>query len=65
MFHCYNQTWCEKITKEALLNQVLTNPHSPANFRIEGPLSNSEDFVKSFNCPDNSKMNRKNKCVLW
>ena len=59
------QTWCEKMSKESLLNQVLTNPHSPAKFRIMGPLSNSEDFVQAFSCSKDAKMNRKSKCILW
>ena len=46
-------------------NQVLNNPHSPAKYRIIGPLSNSEDFVNAFECPTDSNMNRKEKCLLW
>ena len=53
------------MTIEKLLDQVLSNPHSPGKYRIIGPLSNSEDFVKAYNCPVGSNMNRKDKCVLW
>ena len=63
--HSFIQTWCEKMSKESLLNQVLTNPHSPAKYRIIGPLSNSEDFVNAFSCSKDSRMNRKSKCLLW
>merc|ERR1719189_2162195 len=64
-FISFAQTWCEKITRESMLNQVLNNPHSPAKYRIIGPLSNSEDFVNAFECPTDSNMNRKDKCLLW
>jgi len=65
LFISFAQTWCEKMTIEKLLDQVLSNPHSPGKYRIIGPLSNSEDFVKAYNCPAGSNMNRKDKCVLW
>jgi len=45
--------------------QVLTDPHSPARFRVIGPLSNSKDFIEQFQCPAGSPMNRDNKCLLW
>eukprot|EP00094_Tigriopus_californicus_P009374 TCALIF_09039-PA protein Name:"Similar to ECE1 Endothelin-converting enzyme 1 (Bos taurus)" AED:0.18 eAED:0.18 QI:17/0/0/0.68/0.73/0.75/16/0/656 len=64
-FIAYAQVWCEKQTDGGLLNQVLTDPHSPGKYRVWGPVSNSPDFVTAFNCPANSNMNRPNKCVLW
>jgi len=64
-FISFSQTWCEKMTIEKLLDQVLSNPHSPGKYRIIGPCSNSEEFVKAYNCPEGSNMNRKDKCILW
>ena len=41
---------------EALRLQVLTNPHSPARFRVEGPLFNMPEFVKAFGAtPEEAK----------
>jgi len=57
--------WCSAITKEGLLNQVLTDPHSPKEFRVIGPMGNMEEFSKHWNCPAGSNMNRENKCVVW
>jgi len=66
MFFISNaQVWCEKATPESLLNQVLGDPHSPGKFRVLGPLSNSEDFQREFNCPVDSPMNPADKCKLW
>lgn len=58
------QVWCERITVNGLLSQILTDPHSPGKFRVFGPLSNSEDFVREWQCPL-GPMNREEKCLLW
>ena len=31
---CFKQVWCEISTPEALLGQVLGDPHSPGRFRV-------------------------------
>merc|ERR550519_762231 len=64
-FVSFSQVWCEIATTENLLNQVLGDPHSPGKFRVWGPLSNSPDFVREWNCPAGSNMNRDDKCALW
>ena len=46
-------------------SQVLSDVHSPGEFRVIGPLGNSEDFQKEFNCPADANMNRPDKCKLW
>jgi len=67
MFFISNaQVWCEIKTPEALLGQVLGDPHSPGRFRVIGPLGNSEDFQAAYGCPVDSAMNRGDeKCLLW
>jgi len=65
LFVSYAQVWCEIQTPESLLGQVLSDPHSPGRFRVVGPLGNSEDFQKEFNCPADAAMNRPEKCKLW
>ncbi|KAJ8929213.1 hypothetical protein NQ314_018092 [Rhamnusium bicolor] len=52
-------TWCAKYRPESLKLRILTGYHSPGHFRVIGPFSNSDDFVKDFNCPVGSKMNPK------
>jgi len=64
-FISFSQVWCEKQTPESLLGQVLGDPHSPGRFRVIGPLGNSEDFQREFNCPVDATMNRQDKCKLW
>ncbi|XP_076036619.1 uncharacterized protein LOC143022352 [Oratosquilla oratoria] len=57
--------WCGSITNQGLLNQILTDPHSPSQFRVNGPMSNMEEFSKIWSCKDTSLMNRPKKCVVW
>ena len=57
--------WCKITTPEGLKNQIITDPHSPSKFRINGPLSNIPEFAKAFNCPLGSTMNPEKKCSVW
>ncbi|CAB3384321.1 Hypothetical predicted protein [Cloeon dipterum] len=43
----------------------LLKTHSTDRFRVQGSLSNMEEFAKTWNCSDNSQMNPKKKYVLW
>eukprot|EP00833_Pecoramyces_ruminatium_P009530 jgi/Orpsp1_1/1183562/evm.model.c7180000085730.1 len=61
----YGQTWCTNATPEKLLNQIRTDEHSPAKFRVNGVVMNSDHFSKVFNCPIDSPMNPKEKCLIW
>ena len=38
--------------------RLTTDPHSPAQFRVNGPLANMPEFQKAFNVPDGSAMVR-------
>ncbi|XP_033372701.1 kell blood group glycoprotein isoform X1 [Parus major] len=48
-----------------LQSSLNTDPHSPLPLRVSGPVSNSQDFSKSFQCPSGSPMNPDNKCRIW
>lgn len=63
-FLAYANTWCGQQTIQGLKSQIKGDPHSPDRYRVIGPLSNSDDFVKHFQCPV-GVMNRAQKCVLW
>jgi predicted metalloendopeptidase len=52
------QAWRNKRRPEALRQLVLTDPHSPANFRVNGPLANMPEFVAAFGCTDADQMVR-------
>ncbi|XP_029348415.1 endothelin-converting enzyme 1-like [Acyrthosiphon pisum] len=57
--------WCESTTEQALLNDLLTDVHSPGKIRVLGTLSNSNEFAKAFRCPIGSPMNPSEKCKIW
>ena len=64
-FVAFAQTWCENITPERARVLVTTDSHSPARFRVQGPVSNSPDFAQAFACAPGTPMNPKDKCEVW
>ncbi|KAL0938675.1 peptidase family m13 protein [Colletotrichum truncatum] len=55
------QGWCEvTATREYDIMLLIKDPHSPGFARIKGPLDNSREFRRAFNCP-----NQKPTCELW
>ena len=47
-FLAYAQAWRTKQREDALRNQLASNPHSPAKFRVIGPLRNVDAWYTSF-----------------
>eukprot|EP01124_Arcella_intermedia_P015848 TRINITY_DN22412_c0_g1_i1.p1 TRINITY_DN22412_c0_g1~~TRINITY_DN22412_c0_g1_i1.p1 ORF type:complete len:672 (+),score=139.33 TRINITY_DN22412_c0_g1_i1:30-2018(+) len=65
-FLSYAQTWCEKATDEHWRVSTQTDPHSPAIFRVLGPMMNLPAFADVWNCPVGSRMNNPaNRCQVW
>ncbi|BFZ24008.1 hypothetical protein BsWGS_27047 [Bradybaena similaris] len=64
-FLSFAQVWCWNSKPETDHLQVLTDPHSPAKFRVIGPLSNSYEFSEVYKCSSKSSMNPKKKCEVW
>ncbi|XP_030759293.1 neprilysin-1-like isoform X1 [Sitophilus oryzae] len=61
----YAQIWCGSMRPEDALTKVRSSVHSPGPIRVLGPLSNSWDFAKAYQCPRGSPMNPTNKCSVW
>lgn len=57
--------WCGKYRPETLKLRILTGAHSPARFRVNGPLSNLPEFSRDWQCRAGSKMNPSHKCTVW
>jgi predicted metalloendopeptidase len=57
-FLSFATIWKSKQRDQDLELRLNTDPHSPARYRVNGPLSDSGDFQKAFNIPDNSPMVR-------
>ncbi|WP_363796722.1 M13 family metallopeptidase [Lysobacter firmicutimachus] len=47
-FLSWGQIWKGKYRDEALLNQIKTNPHSPSQYRANGPLRNFDPWYRAF-----------------
>ena len=61
----FGQIWCESERPEAERLQVQTDPHAPAQFRVDGTLSNMPEFAKAFACKPMDKMVAKKACRVW
>ncbi|ORX64409.1 zincin [Anaeromyces robustus] len=61
----FGQGWCINATPEYVISKIENDVHSPAQFRVNGVVSNSEHFAKTFNCQKNAPMNPNNKCLIW
>ncbi len=57
-FLSFASIWRTVYRPEALRLLVLTNPHSPCEFRVNGPLSNLDEFASAFQVPDGAPMRR-------
>ncbi|PRY34671.1 putative endopeptidase [Spirosoma oryzae] len=52
----FAQVWRIKVRDEAERVRITTDPHSPAKFRVNGPLANFEPFYKAFNVQPGDKL---------
>jgi endothelin-converting enzyme/putative endopeptidase len=65
LFLAFGQVWCQNATPETLRLRAVTDPHSPGRWRVNGPISDNEDFGNVFQCKPGSNMNPVQKCVVW
>jgi putative endopeptidase len=64
-FIAFAQVWCTNYRPEAARTQALTNPHSTAQWRVNGPVSDNLDFANAFQCAAGSPMAPVNRCTVW
>jgi len=57
-FLAYARVWRTMDRPEGLRTRVLTDPHSPAHWRVNGPLSNLKEFHDAWGCKDGDGMVR-------
>ncbi|XP_078729486.1 endothelin-converting enzyme 1 isoform X1 [Lampetra fluviatilis] len=61
----FAQVWCSVRTVESTHEGLVTDPHSPAQYRVIGTVANSPEFAQHFNCPPDTPMNPAKKCEVW
>ncbi|PYL54548.1 MAG: hypothetical protein DMF29_06125 [Verrucomicrobia bacterium] len=57
-FLSFAAIWRQKIRDEEQKLRLNVDPHSPAHYRVNGPLSDLPEFQKAFNVPDAAPMVR-------
>jgi putative endopeptidase len=57
--------WCTLQTPAALKRQIATDPHSPAEIRVLGPISQTPAFQDAFKCASGSKYAPAQRCSVW
>jgi putative endopeptidase len=66
-FMSWAQGWRGNMRPEYLKNMIQTNPHSPGNFRGNGPLTNMPEFYEAFGVKEGDKMYRpkEQRAEIW
>jgi putative endopeptidase len=61
------QVWHMNMTEEELRKRIATDPHSPGEYRVIGPLANMPEFAEAFNCKEGDPMinSDSTKAVIW
>jgi endothelin-converting enzyme len=57
-FFGWAQVWRRKYRDEELQKRLLTDPHSPSEFRVNGPLSNIDAFYDAFGLKPGDRLYR-------
>jgi len=57
--------WRTKVRTEFLINQIRTDPHSPAKYRVLTPMSNTSYFAQAFSCKPGSPMVAADPITVW
>lgn len=66
-FLAYGYAWMVNVTDAKLAKQVMSNEHSPAEFRVIGPLSDINEFYTAFNIKQGDAMFREDsvRVKIW
>ncbi|MEY8021516.1 M13 family metallopeptidase [Muriicola sp. SD30] len=67
VFIGYAQAWRSKARDEAIRVQINTDPHSPADFRVNGVVRNVPEFYSAFNIQegDSLYLAPENRVKIW
>jgi putative endopeptidase len=57
-FLSWARIWRRNVRPEAARQALITDPHSPSKWRVNGPLSNMPEFTRAFGCQAGDPMVR-------
>ncbi|MCH2397988.1 MAG: peptidase M13, partial [Pirellulales bacterium] len=57
-FLAWSRAWRCRYREAELLKRLVTDPHAPAQFRANGPVSNIEAFYRAFQLPPQDRLFR-------
>lgn len=63
----YAQVWRLVNRPETMRTRITTDPHSPEEYRVNGPLTNFDMFYKTFNVTEKNKLYKKpeDRAKIW
>ncbi|MFM8433090.1 MAG: M13 family metallopeptidase [Bacteroidota bacterium] len=63
----YANIWAGSLRPEAQYQRIITDPHSPAEFRVNGTLSNMIEFYNAFGVKKEDKLYRPDslRALIW
>lgn len=66
-FMSWATIWRSKTTDEFVVNQVKTDPHSPAQYRATGPIINMDAFHEAFETKEGDEMYipKNERILIW
>ena len=65
LFLGFGRVWCEKRRPEFQRMLVLSDPHSPGRYRIEGTVQNMPEFEQAWSCKAGQPMVSADACRVW
>ena len=63
----FGRIWASAYTEQAMRQQLLTNPHSPGEYRVNGTLTNMPEFYEAFGVKEGDKLYlpTQNRASIW
>jgi putative endopeptidase len=55
-FLSYAQSWRHKSTDDSIRQQIVSNPHAPVKYRVNGVVRNMDAWYRAFNVKPNDKL---------
>jgi predicted metalloendopeptidase len=52
----WSRVWARKYREAEMVRRLLTDPHSPSQFRANGPITNIDAFYEAFDVKEGDKL---------